>query len=88
MGGNPTNFRQVCNITVTFLFAFRESRCSVIKAPLQVGAALVVPLSQLIVSAFIFSGVEQIQGKGVWVSCAALLVAEPLLRSPQLLLWD
>lgn len=55
---------------------------------MQVGAALVVPLSQLIVSAFIFSGVEQIQGKGMWVSCAALLVAEPLLRSPQLLLRD
>lgn len=59
-----------------------------IKAPLQVGAALMVPLSQLLASAFIFSGVEQTQGKGLWMSCAVLLVAEPLLRSPELLLWD
>lgn len=63
----------------------------VITAPLQVGAALTAPFSQLIVSAFNFLGVGQTQGKGLWLSCrglspghcpgsAVLKALEPLLR--------
>jgi len=55
-----------------------SGRCSVITAPFQAGAALAVPLSQLIVSALIFRGAEPTQGKGLWISCAPVPVAEPL----------